>query len=57
MRGQETQLWSPGQSFASEPRKFTFDHCFWSYDGFLELDDGYCAPDPEHEHGALYADQ
>ncbi|XP_075749316.1 kinesin-like protein KIF28 [Rhipicephalus microplus] len=57
MRGQETQLWSPGQSFASEPRKFTFDHCFWSFDGFLQLDDGYCTPDPEHEHGALYADQ
>ncbi|KAH7945686.1 hypothetical protein HPB49_014178 [Dermacentor silvarum] len=57
MRGQETQLWSPGQSFASEPRKFTFDHCFWSHDGCLRLDDGYCAPDPEHEHGALYADQ
>ncbi|KAH7951612.1 hypothetical protein HPB52_010915 [Rhipicephalus sanguineus] len=57
MRGQETHLWSPGQSFASEPRKFTFDHCFWSFDGFLQLDDGYCTPDPEHEHGALYADQ
>ncbi|KAL3251108.1 hypothetical protein MRX96_055250 [Rhipicephalus microplus] len=57
VRGQETQLWSPGQSFASEPRKFTFDYCFWSFDGFLQLDDGYCTPDPEHEHGALYADQ
>ncbi|KAK8780629.1 hypothetical protein V5799_018025 [Amblyomma americanum] len=57
MREQETQLWSPGQSQSFEPRSFTFDRCFWSHDGFLRLDDGYCAPDPEHERGALYADQ
>lgn len=26
------------------PRKFTFDHSYWSHDGFEEDADGYCKP-------------
>ena len=35
------------------PRHFTFDHAFWSYDGFIEESDGYKSPAP----GSQYTDQ
>ena len=34
-------------------RRFTFDHSYWSHDGFRVLDNGYFAPAP----GSHYADQ
>lgn len=33
-------------------RTFTFDHSFWSHDGYKVLDDGYLQPEDEE-----YADQ
>ena len=33
-------------------KKFTFDHSFWSHDGFKTLEDGYLSPEDEK-----YADQ
>ncbi|CAN7981237.1 unnamed protein product, partial [Ixodes pacificus] len=61
MRDRETELRVPNSGChgvsSSEAKSFHFDHCFWSHDGFLKLDDGYCAPDPEHERGSVYADQ
>lgn len=36
-----------------EVRRFTFDHSYWSHDGFRVLADGYLAP----ERGSHYADQ
>ncbi|EEC18035.1 conserved hypothetical protein, partial [Ixodes scapularis] len=56
MRDRETELRVPNSGShgvsSSEAKSFHFDHCFWSHDGFLKLDDGYCAPDPEHERGS-----
>lgn len=26
-------------------RTFTYDHCFWSFDGFVKDDKGYFSPD------------
>ncbi|CAN8014787.1 unnamed protein product, partial [Ixodes persulcatus] len=61
MRDRETELRVPNSGSqgvsSSEAKSFHFDHCFWSHDGFLRLDDGYCAPDPEHVRGSVYADQ
>lgn len=36
-----------------EPKKFTFDASFWSFDGFVEEPNGYMSPAP----GSKYADQ
>ena len=40
-------------SGAKPPKKFSFDHAFWSHDGFEMRPDGYAAPAP----GSQYTDQ
>ena len=40
-------------SGAKPPREFTFDHAFWSHDGFEIKPDGYAAALP----GSQYTDQ
>ena len=40
-----------------EEKKFAFDYSYWSFDGFKEEADGYCAPDPKHKNGKKFCDQ
>jgi len=35
------------------PKEFSFDHAFWSHDGFRNREDGYSEPLP----GSQYTDQ
>ncbi|OXA50577.1 Kinesin-like protein KIF28P [Folsomia candida] len=42
---------------SSEIRVFGFTHCYWSFDGYAELQDGHFIPDLKHENGSRYADQ
>ena len=37
-----------------EERNFSYDHCFWSFDGYKKLDNGYMIPDGP---SSQYADQ
>ena len=37
-----------------EEKKFAFDYSYWSFDGFKEEADGYCAPDPKHKNGKKF---
>ncbi|GAB1603468.1 hypothetical protein Ahia01_000628100 [Argonauta hians] len=55
MEGSETVITDPQNS--ENVHKFTFDHSYWSHDGFKEEDDGYFSPDPDHPHYTKYADQ
>ncbi|XP_064470383.1 kinesin-like protein KIF28P [Ornithodoros turicata] len=56
MRKQQVLLWHP-EAPKAEPKQFAFDRCYWSHDGYLRLDSGYLAADPEHPHGEHYVDQ
>ena len=50
MSGNSTSISCP--TSASDNKTFTFDHSYWSHDGYKEQEDGYLAPtSPE------YADQ
>ncbi|KAK6165825.1 hypothetical protein SNE40_022663 [Patella caerulea] len=51
MSGQTTEITDP-ENPKAEPRKFAFDHSYWSHDGFNEREDGYLEP-----AGAKYDDQ
>ncbi|KAK3106540.1 hypothetical protein FSP39_022244 [Pinctada imbricata] len=55
MNGTTTTIEDPTGS--EEPRKFTFDHSYWSHDGSKEGSDGYYAPDTSHPNGKKFADQ
>lgn len=58
MQDQTTILMNP--NFPGEERKqFSFDHSYWSHDGFIENPDGSGATqaDPMHENGFKYATQ
>ena len=51
MEGNNTYIKDPS-SPEQEPKKYTFDHSYWSHDGFKEREDGYLEP-ANH----TYADQ
>ncbi|CAL1277290.1 unnamed protein product [Larinioides sclopetarius] len=56
MSGNTTFLTNPDDP--SDPvKKFTYDHSYWSHDGFKELPNGYCAQDTSHANGAKFCDQ
>ena len=54
MNGNSTTITDPENN---EPRSFTFDYSYWSFDGSKEEADGYVAPDKSHKNGAKFADQ
>ena len=51
MEGNSTYIKDPS-SPEQEPKKYTFDHSYWSHDGFKEREDGYLEPANQ-----TYADQ
>lgn len=57
MQGQTTKITDPTGGNASNPtgeREFTFDHSFWSHDGFVADDEGKSIKDGP---GSRYHDQ
>ena len=54
MNGNSTTITDPENN---EPRSFTFDYSYWSFDGSKEDKSGYTAPDPGHKHGKKFCDQ
>lgn len=54
--GQTTLLFDPDNP-RDPPKKFTFDHSYWSHDGFQETDEGVAVADHHHPNGDKYADQ
>nr|XP_042912067.1 kinesin-like protein KIF28P isoform X1 [Parasteatoda tepidariorum]XP_042912068.1 kinesin-like protein KIF28P isoform X1 [Parasteatoda tepidariorum] len=42
---------------SEESKKFTFDHSYWSHDGFRELENGLIVKDPAQPNGDKYCDQ
>jgi hypothetical protein len=50
MVGKQTLIKKPKST--EEPRKFEYDHSYWSFDGFKATDNGYNEPD-----GTKYSDQ
>lgn len=55
MKGSTTSLKEPDNP-NGEPRKFTFDYSYWSFDGSKERADGYFEPDPS-KSSRNYCDQ
>ncbi|GFS78922.1 kinesin-like protein KIF28P [Nephila pilipes] len=56
MSGNTTFLTNPDDP--SDPvKKFTYDHSYWSHDGFKELPNGYCTQDTTQPNGAKFCDQ
>ena len=52
-------FWGKAQAWSLEEfKKMTFDYSFWSHDGFLTKEDGYCYPDgpasPYHDQAHVY---
>ncbi|XP_067130664.1 kinesin-like protein KIF28 isoform X2 [Centruroides vittatus] len=56
MRGKITLLYNPDAP-KEQPKKFTYDYSYWSHDGYRELENGYCTPDPDHRNGSIFCDQ
>ncbi|XP_074602251.1 kinesin-like protein KIF28 [Brevipalpus obovatus] len=57
MEENTTILYNPNNS-RDEPKKFTFDHSYWSHDGFIESKEGaVCRADNSHFNGFKYVDQ
>lgn len=54
MNGKSTTITNPENN---DSKSFTFDYSYWSFDGFKEDKDGYCAPDPGHRNGKKFCDQ
>ena len=54
MNGPTTIITDPG---SGEEKKFAFDYSYWSFDGFKEEKNGYCAPDSKHPNGKKFCDQ
>ena len=54
MNGNSTVITNPENN---EPKSFTFDYSYWSFDGFKEESDGYCAADKSHPNGKKFCDQ
>ena len=55
MNGQSTAIKHPNDP--KDAKKFTFDHSYWSFDGFKDESNGYSAADPSHPNGKKFADQ
>lgn len=56
MEGNTTILYNPNNP-REEGKRFTFDHSYWSHDGFVEKDASICKADKNHRNGCKYADQ
>ncbi|CAG0919052.1 unnamed protein product [Notodromas monacha] len=56
MNGKITQLRDPNNPNA-EPKPFSFDYSYWSFDGCKEAAGGYFEPDSSQPNGGKYADQ
>ena len=54
MNGNTTYIRDP--SGAGEVRSFTFDHAYWSFDGYRD-DNGYLRVDPTHKNASKFSDQ
>ena len=55
MNGKTTSIEDPSGS--DEPKKFTFDHSYWSHDGCKEEANGYYGADKSHPNGKKFCDQ
>ncbi len=42
MSGNTVTLVNPAEPSKAKARQFTFDHAYWSHDGFKQREDGYC---------------
>lgn len=51
MNGNSTEIKNP-DDMSAEPKRFAFDHSYWSHDGYNERSDGYLEPSD-----SKYADQ
>lgn len=51
MSDQQTMIRDPN-NFSAPPKQFSFDHCYWSHDGYTEDKTGYLLP-----NDSKYADQ
>lgn len=41
----------------NDRKNYTFDHSYWSFDGFEVDSQGLLVPDPQHPNGHRYCDQ
>jgi hypothetical protein len=55
MNGNSTAIKHPNDP--KDSKKFSFDHSYWSFDGFKDDSNGYSAADPSHPNGKKFADQ
>nr|XP_040578221.1 kinesin-like protein KIF28P isoform X1 [Lepeophtheirus salmonis]XP_040578231.1 kinesin-like protein KIF28P isoform X1 [Lepeophtheirus salmonis]XP_040578235.1 kinesin-like protein KIF28P isoform X1 [Lepeophtheirus salmonis] len=55
MNGPSTTILNPED--ANDKRTFTFDHSYWSFDGFKTDQDEYCLPDLQDPNGGKFSDQ
>jgi kinesin family protein 1 len=55
MDGNTTRLLNPN-AMRDTAKQFTFDHSYWSHDGYKE-EQSMSVPDLKHERGHAYADQ
>ena len=56
MKGATTYLSNPDAPNA-DPKKFAFDHSYWSHDGCKDDGTGFFGPDSSHPNGKKFADQ
>ena len=56
MKGNTTYLRDP-ENPGEEPRNFSFDYSYWSFDGCKKMPDGYFGPDTGHPNGKKFCDQ
>ena len=58
MEGKTTVIYDPENGKEEKNhKKFTFDHSYWSHDGFTEAENGLCLADDHHRNGYKYIDQ
>ena len=50
-------IYNPRQQPAEGLKKFTFDHSYWSHDGFKRNSDGFNVPDQSHPNSSKYVGQ
>ena len=56
MKGATTYLSNPDAP-NDDPKKFAFDHSYWSHDGCKDDGTGFFGPDSSHPNGKKFADQ
>ena len=56
MQDKTTVLFNPNDP-KEKPKKFTFDHSYWSNDGYTLLNDQILVTDTSHSNGHKFADQ